>query len=156
MCIRDRSFSLVQKFSSSTNVFPEHLVEENAVDFNVMCWEPVVKEVWWEHHVISVIPEFYSILSVHLVLLTRFLESASSKNHCGSPDVYKETGVIKRSIWVSEESWSDWSHHSVYSEHAHPEEVYHSECSVESMCTILSLAHFDGFENSSNKSRSGG
>ena len=75
-----------------------------------------MQEVWWEHHVISVIPELYTILCVHLVLLTGFLESASSENHTSDEQVHIEAGVIERSIRVGEESRSDWSHSAIDTE----------------------------------------
>ena len=79
--------SLKKNFFSSGDVFLEHFTEENVVDLNIMCRESVVEEVGWEHHVVSVEPEVSAILIVESILISLVLESASSDNHCGAPEV---------------------------------------------------------------------
>ena len=55
---------------SSVDILLKHFGEENVVDFDIMCRESVMQETWWEHHVVSVEPEFGAILSVEHVLVS--------------------------------------------------------------------------------------
>ena len=48
----------------------KHFGEENVVDFDIMRRESVMQETWWEHHIVSVEPEFGAILSVEHVLVS--------------------------------------------------------------------------------------
>ena len=143
--------SLGQKFLSSDDVFLHHFAEENVVDLNVMCRNPVVEETWWEHHVVSIEPEFGTVLSVEHILVSRFVESASSEDHASSPDIDVKSGVVQWTVSGSKESRSNWTHDTIDSEDAHPHVVDNSESSMESMLGIFSLAHLKSLEDSSNK-----
>ena len=59
--------SLGEEIFSSDDVFLHHFAKENVIDLDVMCRNPVVEERWWEHHVVSIEPEFSSILGVEHV-----------------------------------------------------------------------------------------
>ena len=139
---------------SGHDVLLHHLAEEDVVDFDIMGRETVVKERWWEHHVVSVEPELSSILCVEHVLVSGLAESASGENEHGCGEVDKETGVVKSAIHVSEESGTNGTHSSIDSEDRHPHVVYHSKSSVEGMSGVLSLAHLEGLEEPTNNSRS--
>ena len=60
----------------SENALPGHLVllhhlnAEDVVDFNVMGTESVMQEVWWEHHVVTLEPEFWVVLRIEEVNVT--------------------------------------------------------------------------------------
>ena len=57
---------------------------------------------------------------------------------------------------MSEETRTNWTHSSIDSEDRHPHVVDHSESSVESVGGVLSLAHLEGLEESSNRAGSHG
>ena len=139
---------------SGDDVLLHHLAEEDVVDFDVMGRQTVVKERGWEHHVVSVEPELGSILSVEHVLVSGLAESASGEDEHGCGEVDKETGVVKSAVHVSEESGTNGTHSSVDSEDRHPHVVDHSESSVEGVGGVLSLAHLEGLEESTDNSRS--
>ena len=82
--------SLSENFSSSDHIFLNHFSEINVVDFDIMCRKSVVEETWWEHHVVSIEPEFDSVLSVENVLISCFFKSASTQNHATCPEVTEE------------------------------------------------------------------
>ena len=82
------SVSLSEDLPTSDLVLLDHLNGEDVIDLNVMGRDAVMKEVGWEHHVVSIEPEFSSVLRVESVLVSRFLESASSENHTSAPNVY--------------------------------------------------------------------
>ena len=148
--------SISKEFFSSDDVFLHHFAEENVIDLNVMCRNPVVEERWWEHHVVSIEPEFSTILGVEHVLVSGFVESASSEDHASSPDVYIKAGVVQWTVSSSKESRSNWSHSAIDSEDAHPHVVDNSESSMEGVLGIFSLAHLKSLEDSSNKTWSNG
>ena len=110
-----------------------------------------MEETWWEHHVVSIKPELGSILSVEHVLVSRFVESASSEDHASSPDVDVKAGVVQWTVSSSEESRSNWTHDTIDSEDAHPHVVDNSESSMEGVLRIFSLTHLKSFEDSSNE-----
>ena len=143
--------SIGQKFLSSNDILFHHFAEENVVDLNVMCRNPVVEETWWEHHVISIIPELGTVLSVEHILVSRFVESASSKDHASSPDVDVKSGVVQWTVSGSKESRSNRTHDTIDSEDAHPHVVDNSESSMEGMLGIFSLTHLESLEDSSNE-----
>ena len=111
-----------------------------------------MQETWWEHHVVSFEPELDTILGVDRHLLSSFLESKSTKDHSCGKDVTEEAGVVQRSVSLTDESGTNWSHHAVYSEDTDPEEVYYSEHSMKGMLTVFSLAHLEWSKNSTNES----
>ena len=115
-----------------------------------------MQERGWEHHVVSVEPELSSILSIEHILVSSFAESASGEDKHGRGEVVKEARVVKSAIHVSEESGPNWTHGSVDTEDRHPHVVHHSESSVESVGGVLSLAHLEGLEESSNRAGSHG
>ena len=123
--------SLGKELFSSNDVFFHHFAEENVVDLNVMCRNPVMEETWWEHHVVSIEPELSTILSVEHVLISRLVESASSENHASSPDIDVKARVVQRTVSSSEESRSNRTHDTIDSEDAHPHVVDNSESSME-------------------------
>ena len=90
-----------------------------------------MEETWWEHHVVSIKPELGSILSVEHVLVSRFVESASSEDHASSPDVDVKARVVQWTVSSSEESRSNWTHDTIDSEDAHQHVVDNSESSME-------------------------
>ena len=55
---------------------------------------------------------------------------------------------------MAKEPTTNWSHGSIYSENTHPHVVDNPESSMEGMSTIFSLAHFHGFEEPTDDSRS--
>ena len=79
--------SLSENFSSSDHIFLNHFSEINVVDFDIMCRKSVMEETWWEHHVVSIEPEFNSVLGVEDILVSCFFKSASTQDHTGSPEV---------------------------------------------------------------------
>ena len=87
--------SFGKELLSNGDISLEHLGEEDVIDFNIMCRESVMEERWWEHHVVSVIPELDAILGIEAILLTRFGESASSENEDGSETIGEKTGVVE-------------------------------------------------------------
>ena len=146
--------SFSEDLLSGNDVLPQHFVEKDVVDFDVMCRESVVQERWREHHVIPVEPELNTVLGVELVLISRFGESKSSENHKSSEEVDEHTSVIEGSVSCSEESGANRSHATVDLEHTHPEVVDNSESSVQSVGAVLSLAHLNLGEDFTNDSGS--
>ena len=136
----------------ATMYFFQHLCEENGIDFDIMCREPVMKETWWEHHVVSVEPELSSILGIELILISSVVKSAPGKDASRGEDIDKKTGVVKGSICVSRESGTNGSHSTKDLVNRHPQIVHHSEGSMEGVGSILSLAHLNTLEDSSDKS----
>lgn len=111
-----------------------------------------MEETWWEHHVISFVPEFNSILTIECCNISCSCESCSGKDHSEAPAVYPKATVVDWTIADTEESGSNWFHDTIPMEDSHPVEVTYSEESVEGMSTIFSLAHFNGFEESTDSS----
>ena len=92
------SISFVQDFLSGNDILFKHLGEKDVVDFNVMCRNSIVEETWWEHHLISVIPELNTILRVEVHLISSVDESASSENTEGGPEVAEKSWVVQWTV----------------------------------------------------------
>ena len=71
------SITLGQHVLTSDLILLHHLDAEDVVDLDVMSGEAVVQEVWWEHHVVALEPEFRVVLSVEEVDVSRSHESES-------------------------------------------------------------------------------
>ena len=57
-----------------------------------------MKEVWWEHHVVTSVPELWLILLVESEYITRSDEAESGEDHVGTEEPYEEACVIKRPL----------------------------------------------------------
>ena len=53
-----------QDVFSNRDILANLFIEENLVDLNVMSRSSMIKETWWEHHIVSVVPELNTILSI--------------------------------------------------------------------------------------------
>ena len=149
--------SVGEDLLSGNDVLLKHLTEENVVDFDVMCRQTVVQETWWEHHVVSLEPELGSILGIKDSLVSLVLESASSQNHHGAPEIAEQSGVVEWSIaQTSQELAAMWSSYCVPVESLYPEVVDNLECSEEGVGAVLSFADLQVLENSTNETWSGG
>ena len=131
-------------------VLLDHLVEENVINLDVVSRYSVVQEVRGEHHSVSLEPELGAILVVEFVNDSVLLEGGRRQKGQGGEDVHEQSSVIKRSIALAEEPRSDGSHEAKNLVLLDPEEVDHSPESVEGVSAVLSLAHLDGLEESSN------
>ena len=119
-----------------------------------MCGHPIVQETWREHHIVPVIPELNTILSIECARLSCLVDAASCENHSCAPGVDPQTSVVDWAIGISEESGANRPHDTVHFEYSHPNKVDHSESSVQSVSSVLSWANLDSFEESSNWSTS--
>ena len=119
--------SFSENFFSSNDIFLNLLHKEYIIDFNKVSRHSIVQKAWWEHHVVSFEPELDSILRVELRDLSCLLESASSEDKHGGPEVNVQSWVVKGTVWESKESGSNWSHSCKEGPHAHPEVVDNSE-----------------------------
>ena len=79
--------SFSENFLSGDDIFLNLLHKEYIIDFNKVSRHSIVQKAWWEHHVVSFEPELDSILRVELRDLSCLLESASSKDKHGRPEV---------------------------------------------------------------------
>ena len=66
-----RSFiTLGQNFFPCCDILSQHFTEENVVYLKEMCRGSTMQETWWEHHIVSLEPEFSSILCVEGILFS--------------------------------------------------------------------------------------
>ena len=113
-----------------------------------------MQETWWEHHIVSVIPELNAILRVECDCLTGVGHTAAGENASGGEAVDPEATVVDWAIAISEEARANRPHDSPDAERVHPHPVDNTECTVECMRAIFSLAHLNGLEESADSSRS--
>ena len=109
-----------------------------------------MEETWWEHHVVPVEPKLNTILCVELHLVSSPCESASCEYHGSAPAVDPEASIVDGTIALTQEARTDWPHQPVNSPRAHPHLVHNSESSMKRVSTVLSLAHLDSFEESTD------
>ena len=53
-----------QDVFSNLDILANLFIEENLVDLDVMSRSSLIKETWWEHHIVSVVPELNTILTI--------------------------------------------------------------------------------------------
>ena len=110
-----------------------------------------MQEVRGEHHVVSVEPELGAVLRVEHVLVPGLLESAPGEDEGGRPEEDVEPGVVEGAVASADEPGANGSHDTVDSEDAHVHVVDYSEGTVEDVVRVLSLAHLQSFEHSTNE-----
>ena len=92
------SVSLSEDFSTSDLVLLDHLNGEDVIDLNVMSRDAVMKEVGWEHHVVTGIPELWLILLVESKHVTGSDEAESTEDHVSAEEPDEETRVVEGSV----------------------------------------------------------
>ena len=92
------SVSLSEDLSTSDLVLLDHLNGEDVIDLNVMGRDAVMKEVGWEHHVVTGIPELWLILLVESEHVTRSDEAESAEDHVRAEEPDEEARVVERSV----------------------------------------------------------
>ena len=78
--------SFSQYLSASDLVLPDHFNGEDVIDLNVMGRDTVMKEVRWEHHVVTRVPEFWLILLIEGEHVARPDEAESAQDHVGAEE----------------------------------------------------------------------
>ena len=92
------SVSLSEDLSTSDLVLLDHLNGEDVIDLNVMGRDAVMKEVGWEHHVVTGIPELWLILLVEGKYVTGSDEAESTEDHVSAEEPDEETRVVEGSV----------------------------------------------------------
>lgn len=75
------SVSLSQDLTTGHVILFEHFNSENVIDLNIMGRDTIVKEVGWEHHVVTSIPELRLILLIEGKYIAMSNETESSEDN---------------------------------------------------------------------------
>ena len=93
--------TLGQNVFSCKDIFLHHFTEVDIVNLDEMSRHSVMKETWWEHHIISVVPELNTILTIKGHHVSCSVESTSSKDHTCAPSIDPEATIVDWTIAVS-------------------------------------------------------
>lgn len=145
--------TLGQNDSAGDLVLLHHLDAEDVVDFDVMRGETVVQEVWWEHHVVTLVPEFWVVLSVEVVQVTAAHEAEAGENNHGSPHPHEHTGNVDWTLGHAEETGRHWSHHGDCLVAENPVPVHHLHHTAERVLSHLALTEGVEASESSDSAR---
>ena len=104
------SFTFSQYLSACTLVLLHHFNWKNMIDLNIMGWKTIVKEVWWEHHVVTGVPEFRVVLSIEKQYITCSNQTESWEYHHWTEKVNEKAWEVKGTISNSNKSWKYRSH----------------------------------------------
>ena len=146
--------SLLEDFSASPLVSLEHLNGEDVVDLNVMGREAVLEEAWWEHHVVSGVPELWLILVVELEHVSLTDESEASQDVEGGEDIGEEGSVVQWSTCHIDESSQDNSSGGDGLQHSDVEPVADLEPGSKGVLAHLTLTNLEESEHITNGSLS--
>ena len=131
--------SLSQDLSASDLVLSDHFDGEDVIDLDVMGRDAVMKEVWWEHHVVTRVPELGLILLIEGENVARSDEAESTQDHVGAEEPNEKARIIKWSVWYSDKPRKDVTLNGHVLVNRNPEEVAdfkESECRVVSIFTL--------------------
>lgn len=115
-----------------------------------------MKEIGWEHHIVTRIPELWVVLSIEPVHISCANKSESVENHHRAEEVHKNTWVVQGSILHANKSAENRSHHTHLLVNHNPEVIYYAESSEHCVTAVLARTHFESSTDSSEQSTSWG
>ena len=138
--------SFCKYFSAGKMIFLEHFDSKNVINLDIMSRHAVLKEVGWEHHAVTSIPEFWLILLVECENITVSNETELGQDHRSSHPPHKDTGVIKWSILHTNEPCQVLTLQSHNLVHHNPVIVDDLCKSEETVVTILPFSNSEELE----------
>ena len=124
------------------------------IDLDEMGRETVVKEAWWEHHVVSSVPELWLILQVELKNISLTYESKSVHKVDSGEGVREESRVVESSSCDIDQSGENHSSLVDSLRSSNLEPVSKSENVSDGVASHLSLSNSEELEDLSNSSLS--